>query len=216
MILEENHERWKLSGKNIVVTGGTKGIGSAIVEECCKLGGKVLTCARNESELNNRSDEWSKKGFQVRGVILDLSSPEQRNVLVEAARSYFDGKVHALVNNVGTNIRNKATSYTEEEYKKIMDTNLNSCFFISQSFYELLRETRNASIINISSVAGGNNIAIRSGVIYAMTKAALSQMSYNLACEWAKDNIRVNAVSPWYINTPLAAPVSEVCLSTRS
>ena len=202
-----NANRWKLNGKNIVVTGGTKGIGKAIVEECVMLGGNVFTCCRNDTELQDALKQWSHEGYSVQGVAADVSKPDDRKRLVEEVTKYFDGVVDVLVNNVGTNIRNKAVDYTEDDYRIIMATNLESSFFLCQSFYPCLRKSGRGSIINVGSVAGGNNIAIKSGVIYAMTKAALNQMSYNLACEWAKDNIRVNAVSPWYIFTPLTEKV---------
>eukprot|EP01035_Chromulina_nebulosa_P017518 gene17518-23079_t len=93
-----------------------------------------------------------------------------------------------------------------------MSTNLKSAFYLTKGFHIALKSTANiekitTSVVNIGSVAGGCNVAIKSGVIYAMTKAAMNQMSMNLACEFAIENIRVNTVSPWYIDTPLAQQV---------
>jgi Tropinone reductase 1 len=114
---------------------------------------------------------------------------------------------------VGTNIRKKAGDYTESEYEVILSTNLSSAFYLSVLFYPLLQKSANASIVNISSVAGLTHL--RTGAIYGMTKAALVQLSKNLAVEWANDNIRVNAIAPWYIETPLASAVlrNEVYLN---
>lgn len=199
--------RWTLNGKNIVVTGGTKGIGRAVVEECCSLHGKVFTCARNKAELDELLEELKAQGYEVDGILADVSIEEDRKNLVKAASTYFNDKIHILVNNVGSNIRKKAIDYSNDEYKLIMSTNLESAFFLSKSFHPYLKESGCGVVINVASVAGGDGVALKSGVIYAMTKAAMTQMTYNLACEWAPDGIRVNTVSPWYIYTPLTEKI---------
>eukprot|EP01041_Mallomonas_annulata_P005853 gene5853-11821_t len=188
-------------------SGGTKGIGKAVVEECCSLCGHVFTCARSQEELDHLIEELKEKGYVVGGIIADVSKENDREALIKAATEYFKGVIHVLVNNVGSNIRNKAIDYTDDDYRKIMSTNLESAFFLTKGFYPYLKESGRGSVINVGSVAGGNNLAIKSGVIYAMTKAAMNQMSYNLACEWAPDNIRVNVVAPWYIYTSLTEKI---------
>ena len=115
------------------------------------------------------------------------------------------GNLDILVNNVGTNIRKKALDYTEKEYAEIFQTNLTSVFELSRLTYALLKESESASIINIGSVAGLT--AIRTGVPYGMTKAALVQLTRALAFEWAKQGIRVNAIAPWFIEPPLTEPL---------
>jgi Tropinone reductase 1 len=104
-----------------------------------------------------------------------------------------------LINNAGTNITRTALEYTEAEYRSIIDTNVIAAFELSRLAHPHLREHANAAIVNIGSVSG--LIHVRSGAIYGFTKAALHQMTRNLACEWAADGIRVNAVAPWYIRT---------------
>ena len=86
-----------------------------------------------------------------------------------------------------------------------MQTNLESVWSFCQLFQPLLKAAGSSSIVNIGSVAGLT--AIRTGAVYAMTKAAMTQLSKNLACEWAKEGIRVNCIAPWYISTPLTATV---------
>lgn len=201
--------RWSLKGKRIVVTGGTLGIGKAIVEELASLGGHVITCARNEESLHACLQEWQDRGFDVSGCAADMSTEEGRARLVSLCKTVWNDEcIDALVNNVGTNIRKRAVEYSEEEYDLIMNTNLRSTFLLTKQFHPLLRKgASGSSVVNIGSVAGGCNTAIRSGVVYGMTKAALAQMTYVMACEWAKDNIRVNTIAPWYIDTPLVQPV---------
>lgn len=201
-------DRWSLKRKHIIVTGGTKGIGKAIVDEISDLGATVVTCCRHENELNECLEDWKKQGRNVFGCVADVSTTEGRLALYNYYDSQFSGKIlDGLVNNVGSNIRKRTIEYTEEEYTKVMSTNLESAFFISKLFYAKLKESGNGNIVNIGSVAGGYSLSMRTGSVYAMTKAAMNQLSSNLACEWAADNIRVNVVSPWYIETPLAQQV---------
>jgi Tropinone reductase 1 len=201
-------KRWTLDGKSIVVTGGSKGIGKAVVEELASLGASVLTCCRSEADMLQCAEEWRKMGLQKVFICqADVATPEGQAFLVAAAESHFKGEVHGLVNNVGFNIRQSSVEFTQENYRSVMSTNLDSAFRLSQLFHPLLKKSQKGCIINMGSVAGGCGVSIQSGVVYAMTKGAMTQMTYNQACEWAKDNIRVNIVSPWYIDTPLAQQV---------
>ncbi|XP_071711781.1 tropinone reductase homolog At5g06060-like [Rutidosis leptorrhynchoides] len=195
------NSRWSLAGKTALVTGGTHGIGHAVVEELAELGAAVHTCARNETELNQRLQEWSAKGFTVTGSVCDASSRTQRQQLLDKVTSIFSGKLNILVNNVGTNVRKPTTEYTAEDYSKLMATNLESSYHACQLAHPLLKASGNGSIVFISSVAG--LVHLRSGSIYGATKGAMNQLAKNLACEWATDNIRVNSVAPWYTKTPL-------------
>ncbi|KAI3751322.1 hypothetical protein L2E82_22390 [Cichorium intybus] len=196
-----SNSRWSLAGMTALVTGGTRGVGYAVVEELAGLGAAVHTCSRNEADLNQRLQEWSQKGFTVTGSICDATSRPQREQLLEKVSSVFNGKLNILINNVGTNIRKPTTEYTAEEYSMLMATNLESSYHLCQLAHPLLKASGSGSIVFISSVAGAINIS--SGSIYGATKGAMNQLAKNLACEWAKDNIRTNSVSPWYTKTPL-------------
>ncbi|XP_071711820.1 tropinone reductase homolog At5g06060-like [Rutidosis leptorrhynchoides] len=198
--------RWSLEETTALVTGGTYGIGNAVVEELAKLGAKVHTCSRNEVKLNQCLQEWSLKGFIVTGSVCDVTSRTQREQLLEKVSSIFNGKLNILVNNVGTNIRKSAEEYTSEEYSVVMTTNFESCFNISQLAHPLLKASGNGSIVFISSVAGLVTASL-AGSIYGATKGAMNQLAKNLACEWAKDNIRTNSVAPWVTATPLVEPL---------
>jgi Tropinone reductase 1 len=207
---------WNLEGKNAVVTGGTKGIGKSIVEELSELGcTNIITCSRTEEDLAEAQREWESRGYRnIKTIVADVSTASGRENLFSFCKQEFGGKggLHCLVNNVGSNIRKPAIEYSSEEYEKIMRTNLDSCVFTSLGLYNLLAEAADsgnagASVVNVGSVAGGCGSSMRSGCIYAMTKAAMTQLSYNLGCEWATRKIRINTVSPWYIATPLAEQV---------
>lgn len=201
--------RWRLDGCTALVTGGTKGIGRATVEELCALGCRVFTCARDAAALSQSIDEWTARGYDVSGIPCDVADEAQLRTLVQAAGQHFGGSLNVVFANAGTNIRRSTTEYTGEEYSAIMGLNLTSVYLLCQRCYPLLRaaamQKHTASIVFNSSVAGVT--AISSGTIYAASKAALNQLAKNLACEWGRDGIRVNALAPWYTATPLAAPV---------
>ena len=199
-------KNWHLENRKAIVTGGTKGIGRAIAEELARLGAEVLIVARDEETLGETIDNWQNNGLDVDGVVADVSDAEDRETIINVARESW-GKLDILVNNVGTNIRKSALNYSEQEVQHIFQTNLFSALSISQLAHPLLKSGENSSIVNVGSVAG--LLHIRSGVIYGMTKAAMTQMTKNLAVEWAKDNIRVNCIAPWYIRTPLAEQVLQ-------
>jgi tropinone reductase I len=188
---------WKLTGKKALVTGGTKGIGLAIVQELVSLGADVLAVARK-----------IPKGFfkeeNIHGMEGDITNSDFRIALLNEVQAKW-GKLHILVNNVGTNIRKKMTEYSDEEVKELFDTNLFSMMNLTKEAFTLLKNSGQSSVINIASVAG--SFDIQSGPPYGMTKAAIIQMTKSLAVEWAPFNIRVNTVSPWYIQTPLTASV---------
>ncbi|WP_026464780.1 SDR family oxidoreductase [Adhaeribacter aquaticus] len=196
--------RWSLAGKKALVTGGTKGIGKAIAEELLSLGAEVFIVARNADEVQNLVNTWKEQNLPIFGIAGDMSQESDRqNILKEITTSW--GALDILVNNVGTNIRKKTMEYSEEEYDFLMETNLKSTYQLCQLAYPLLKNSSQGRIINISSVAGLKHV--RSGSIYGMSKAAMVQLTKYLAVEWASDNILVNGIAPWYIQTPLAEPV---------
>ncbi len=191
---------WNLKNKKALVTGGTKGIGLAIAEEFLRLGASVFIVARSQQEVNRFVDEWHNNNFDARGIAADVSIKEDRVKVFNLIKKEWDN-LDILVNNVGTNIRKKTIDYTQDEYEKLFETNLHSTVDFCKLFYPLLKRNEKSSIINISSVAGGTHL--RTGSVYGMTKAAIIQLTRNLSVEWAPDGIRVNAVAPWYIQTPL-------------
>ncbi|CAN0909560.1 Tropinone reductase homolog At5g06060 [Linum grandiflorum] len=199
--------RWSLRGMTALVTGGTRGIGCATVEELAGLGAKVHTCSRNEAELNKFLQQCKEKGFSVTGSVCDVSSPSEREKLVRDVSALYNGTLNILVNNVGTNARKPTTEYTTEEYLRLMSVNLESAYHLCQLAHPLLKKSGAGSVVFVSSVAGVLHIG--SGSIYGLSKGAINQLTKNLACEWAKDNIRANCVAPWYTRTSLVEHLLE-------
>lgn len=190
-----------LKGKTAVVTGAGRGIGRAIAIGLAEAGANVALLARTEEDLKETSSVIEKLRNKTLVLPTDVTNRDQVHKAISAVRSEW-GKIDILVNNAGMNIRSKALEATDEEWQTIMDTNLKSAFMMSQEAGKVMKEQQSGGkIINIASVAG--QVALRTGVVYAATKAALMQMTKVLAMEWGQYGINVNSIGPWYFNTPL-------------
>uniref|UniRef100_A0A7S3LHQ7 Uncharacterized protein n=1 Tax=Aplanochytrium stocchinoi TaxID=215587 RepID=A0A7S3LHQ7_9STRA len=191
---------FQLENKVVLVTGGTKGIGRAVVDAYLQQQAVVHFCARNDvgkclEELKELFPAGEFYGHQI-----DLSSPSDRQKLIKLVP-----KLDILVNNAGTNIRKATVDLSRSDIDTVFELNFHAVFSLCQLAYPKLAQSK-GNIVNISSVAGGP-LAMKSGTAYSATKAALQQLTRNLACEWGRQGVRVNTVSPWYINTPLANQV---------
>ena len=188
---------WNLENKTALVTGGTKGIGKAIVKEFLALGANVIAVARGEQAIEDLKNEMASEKLTC--ISADLSSKKDIQNIVNSL-----DKLDILVNNVGMNIRKKYIDFEDEAFDKIVTTNLFSVYELTRKCHPLLKASK-GNVVLMASVAGMTHL--KSGVIYGMTKAAMIQFTRNIAVEWASDGIRVNAVSPWYIQTPLTEGV---------
>jgi tropinone reductase I len=198
-------DRWSLAGRLALVTGATLGIGLAVAEEFMSLGATVLAVARDGARMEAQVERWRQGGARAHGLAADVSLAEGRSAVLRRLEEFGAG-LDVLVNNVGTNVRKAATEYTTEEFERIISTNLTSAFELTRRAHTLLKSSESgASVVNVASVSG--LVHTSTGAPYAMSKAALLQMTRSLAVEWAADRIRVNAVAPWYIRTPLVEPV---------
>ena len=194
------HKRWRLDGQAALITGASAGIGLAVAREFARLGAEVLMVARDEALLANAAADIEEEvhGSVVRHFAADVSDAEQRQEIFDWIRD-LASPLSILVNNVGTNIRKATLDLNEDDFAKVLDTNVHAVFEMSRLAHAFLKEHGSASIVNIGSVSGLTHV--RTGPLYGLSKAAVHQLSVNLACEWASDGIRVNSVAPWYIRT---------------
>ncbi|MEL6178719.1 MAG: SDR family oxidoreductase [Myxococcota bacterium] len=193
---------WTLQGRRALVTGGSKGIGRAVVVELSRLGAEVVAVARGAAELDALRAELAQEGLALKVVVADMATEAGRALVVDAVGEHLD----VLVNNVGTNIRQPTLELPLGELRRLMAINVESAWALCRSMHPRLAAAGGGSIVNVSSVAGMQAV-LTSTAAYAMTKAAMDGMTRFLAAEWGRDNIRVNTVNPWYIRTPLAEQV---------
>lgn len=184
---------WTLAGKRALITGGTRGIGAATVDEFLALGAEVAIVSRKRAERAG-----------VRTIQADVSDPSDRARIAIELGAHWD-RLDVLVNNAGMNIRKPWAEIRDEERDMVLNTNALGPMDLTKRLLPLLRKSTAASVVNVASVAGF--VDVGSGATYALSKAALLQFTRSIAVEWAPLNIRVNAVAPWYIRTPLTEPV---------
>lgn len=191
---------WNLEGQTAVVTGGSKGIGRATVIEFLNLGAKVVFTARNRQDIMKFQEDLRSQGFDATGIEADVSTEIGRKEIVRTVKEKWK-VLDILVHNAGINIRKKANDYSEAEYRKVLEINLIAPFELSRMLYPFLKKSTRGTVINVASAAAMQDVG--TGTPYAMSKAGLLQQTRSLAVEWAQDGIRVNAVSPWFTETPL-------------
>ena len=192
--------RWRLAGHTALISGASRGIGLACARELAALGARLLLAARDEAVLEQvRADlleEFPACAAQV--FAGDLADDEVRLQLFDWIKD-IGAEPSLLVNNLGANTPRAALEYALDEVAALLQANVLSALHLCQLAHPHLAAHGSGAIVNIGSVSGITHV--RTGVAYGMSKAALHQMTRNLACEWAEDGIRVNAVAPWYIRT---------------
>ncbi|MBS0194032.1 MAG: SDR family oxidoreductase [Proteobacteria bacterium] len=200
-----NNPRWRLDGQVALVTGASAGIGRAVARELLGFGSDVLLVARDPDHLEDARAECEDEFPEriARAFAGDLADDQTRRELFDWIED-LDCGLSILVNNAGTNQRKPTMDYADDEWRALFELNLFAAFELCRYAYPLLTRHAASSIVNIGSVSGATHV--RTGSPYGMSKAALHQLTKNLACEWAEDGVRVNAVAPWYIRTRRTSP----------
>lgn len=197
-----------LKGKVAVVTGGTRGIGFAIVKKYLENGAKVaLFGSRKEtvdkalSSLKNENPGW-----EVYGAYPDLSDAKKVEEAIESVKEHF-GRIDILVNNAGISDSTKVDNYEQGQFEKVISLNVNSIFFTVQPTVKIMKEQGGGCIINTSSMVSISGQP--GGVAYPTSKFAVNGLTLSLARELGPSNIRVNAVAPGITRTDMVAALPK-------
>lgn len=194
-------EQFTLPGKVALITGGSRGIGKAIALGFANAGADVVVSSRKIGDLEEVAEEIRGLGRKSLAVAAHAARMDDINMLVNKVVEEF-GRIDILVNNAGTNpTTDSALDYTERAWDSVMNLNLKGLFFLSQAAARVMKENGGGSIINIASVGG-----IRPDMlpVYGISKAGVIYATKVLAQEWAKYNIRVNALAPGLVKTRLS------------
>ena len=198
--MEENREK-SIVNKVVVVTGGSRGIGAQIVKTLANENYKVILNYNNSKEQAEKiQQELLEQGKEIEIIKADVSKKEEAEKLIQFAINKFN-KIDILINNAGISQEGLFTDVTEEEWQKIINTNLNSVFYCNQQALKYMIQEQQGCIINISSIWGETGASCE--VAYSTTKAAINGMTKALAKEVGLSNIRVNAIAPGIIDTDM-------------
>lgn len=185
-----------LKGRKALVTGASSGLGAHFAQVLAAQGAEVTLGARRLAELQGVCEKITNIGGRAKAVRLDVTDAAS---VAEVCAEPFD----IVVNNAGISEAGPAIDYSEADWDRTMDINLKGAFLVSQAAAQKMKDNGGGSIINIASILG---LRVAGAVAaYATSKAALVQMTKATALEWARYGIRVNALCPGYIETPLNA-----------
>ena len=193
-----------LKGEKAIVTGGGQGLGREMALALAEAGADVAVVQRRVEVAEQTAEEIRKLGRDSFAMKVDVSKAEDIRNMVAAAKDRF-GKIDILINNAGIAHHVSAEELSEEDWDRMIDINLKGVFLGSQMVGREMIKQRKGSIINIASMSGFIVNRPQPQAHYNTAKAAIVMLTKSLAMEWAKYNIRVNAIAPGYIKTPLLA-----------
>ena len=191
---------FRLDGKVVIVTGASSGLGVAFAHCFAEAGADVVLGARRVDKLERVAASVRSTGRRVHTVATDVADPEQCQRLVDEAMAKF-GRVDVLVNNAGVGTAVPATRETAEQFRSVIDVNLNGCYWMAQACGRVMQP--GSSVINISSVLGLTTAGLPQAA-YASSKAGLIGMTRDLAQQWTgRKGIRVNAIAPGFFESEM-------------
>ncbi len=191
-----------LKNKKVFITGGTSGIGLSILENFYKLEADIFTIGTNVENLKTIQNNFPK----IKTSNFNLENHQKIEELVKEAKEKLGG-LDIVINNAGITKDNLAIRMSDEEWNKVININLTAVFLICKYSIKVMMKQDSGSIINISSIVGHTGNFGQAN--YSSTKAGIIAMSKSLAKEYAKKNIRVNCISPGFIDTKMTKNINE-------
>ena len=193
-------DMFRLDGRVAIVTGASSGLGVAFAQALGEAGADVVLGARRTDKLAETKELVEGTGRRALAVATDVSDPESCQALVDAAMAEF-GRVDVLVNNAGVGTAVPATRETPEQFRQVIDVNLNGCYWMAQACGRVMQP--GSSVVNISSVLGLTTAGLPQAA-YAASKAGLIGLTRDLAQQWtARKGIRVNALAPGFFESEM-------------
>jgi NAD(P)-dependent dehydrogenase (short-subunit alcohol dehydrogenase family) len=202
-------EKFRLAGKTAVVTGGGQGIGLASVEALAEAGARVVIADRDPAMAAKGQASLKAKGLDAEIVIMDVTDSTRVSEVADQLVARY-GKVDILVNNAGiARSETPAETVTDEHWLNVIDVNLNGTFWCCRAFGRHMLAAKSGAIVNIGSMSGFIVNKPQEQSYYNASKAAVHHLTRSLAAEWGARGVRINAVAPTYIETPLNAFVKN-------
>jgi NAD(P)-dependent dehydrogenase (short-subunit alcohol dehydrogenase family) len=201
-------EKFELKGRCAIVTGAAKGLGKAMAEALADAGASIVIADIDVDAARETADRFGEKGIHVLVAKTDVTCKQDCELLVRDSLERF-GRIDILVNNAGICVHEKAEEMSYDDWKKVMDVNINGVFLLSQAVGRVMIEQKRGSIINISSMSGLIVNTPQCQCAYNTSKAGVIMLTKSLAAEWIEHGIRVNAIAPGYMKTELTRPYFE-------
>ena len=198
---------FSLEGKVALVTGGAYGIGFAIAEAYAKAGAKIAFNCRGQEHLDKALADYVAKGIDAKGYICDVTDEEQVKKMVASIKEDL-GVIDILVNNAGIIKRIPMTEMSVEEFRQVIDIDLNAPFIVSKAVIPDMIAKGHGKIINICSMM--SELGRETVSAYAAAKGGLKMLTKNICSEYGEYNIQCNGIGPGYIATPQTAPLREI------